>query len=460
MRARRHTATLAAMITIGLFTAGCGLSGGSSGSAADKQTTVGNCTVDPANVGTGALTGAVKGQITFQTTNLKKDFGDYFNGVISAFEQAHPGTTVKWIDDPGDATFTQRLVADAQACTLPDVVNLNSNTAIALTKVGYLLNLTQKAPTAGTPFVPAIWNSSTMTDATGAQVHTVLPWYSGALVQTFNTTLMTKAGLNPAQAPTTIFELFDDAETIAKASGGKYYALLANPAPRIPSDWQQMGVPVLADDGKSFVFAGNPTAIEWVTRLRDLYKAGAMPKDSLSQDQDPSTLFGDGRLVFGSTNASFLRFIEQNSPSVYKQTGVAQYPLDKLGHTSAAGQYIAVPATSKNAPTALAFAEFLTNAENQLAWAKDPDVVVYPATSASLDDPFFTKVTGDDAFAAARKIGAEDRKTATAYEIPMSPAELNAIVAQVQLAMQGKVDPAKALENAQTKANELLAQGS
>ncbi len=132
MRARRLTGSLSCLVVLTLTAAGCGLSGGSD----DGGATAGGCSVDEGNVGSGKLTGDVKGKITFQTTNLKKDFGDYFNGVIAAFEKAHPDTTVKWIDDPGDSQFTQRLVADAQACTLPDVVNLNVNTQIGLTKAG------------------------------------------------------------------------------------------------------------------------------------------------------------------------------------------------------------------------------------------------------------------------------------------------------------------------------------
>ncbi|MER6133086.1 extracellular solute-binding protein [Streptomyces sp. NPDC001815] len=456
MRARRLTGSLACAVVLTLTAAGCGLSGGSD----DGDATAGGCKVDQGNVGSGKLGGDVKGKITFQTTNLKKDFGTYFNGVIKAFEKAHPGTSVKWIDDPGDSTFTQRLVADAQGCTLPDVVNINVNTAIALTKNGYLLDLDKKAPDAGKPFTDAMWKSSTYADAKGTKVHSVLPWYSGGIVQTFNTDLLKKAGLDPAKPATTMFGLFADAEKIAKASDGDYYAFLANPSLRIPADWQQMGVEVLSADGKSFTFADDPRTVQWVNWMKKLYQAGAMPRDSISSNQDPSSVYGQGKLVYGQTNPNYLRFIEQNNPTVYKKTGVARYPLDDLGHTVGAPQYVGVASTSKNAPTALAFAQFLTNARNQLAWAKDPNVVIFPSTTESLKDPFFQKVEGDDPFAEARKIVAGDRQTSTADEIALTPGELNAIAAQVQLAMQGKKSAQDALDEAQSKADELIEQGS
>ncbi|MDH6218627.1 extracellular solute-binding protein [Streptomyces pseudovenezuelae] len=454
MRAGRLTASVAGLIALTLTAAGCGLSGGSDSGDA----TAGGCKVDKGNVGSGKLTGDVKGDITFQTTNLKKDFGDFFNGVIKAFEKAHAGTKVKWIDDPGDATFGQRTVADAQACTLPDVLNVDSPTATALTKAGYLLDLGVKDPDAAKPFVPAFWKSSTMKDASGTSVHTVLPWYTGGVLLTYNTDLLKKAGVDPAKPPTTMFGLFADYEKIAKKADGKYFATMANPVWRIPADWDQMNIKTLSADGRSAVFADDPRTAQWVAWMAKLYKEGAMPKDSLSSNNDPSTLYSQGKVAYGSTNPSFVRFVKQNSPSIYARTAVGQQPFDALGHTTAAPQYIAAAATSKNAPTALAFAEFLTNAENQTAWCKDPNVVIFPTTTTSLDDPFFQKTSGDDPFSQARKLVAEQLKTATAYQTNISTAVLTAIVGQVQLAMQGKKSPEQAVKDAQEKADELLKQ--
>ncbi|MEV2210282.1 extracellular solute-binding protein [Streptomyces sp. NPDC050997] len=454
MRARRLTRTLTCIAALSLAAAGCGLSGSSD----SGDSTAGGCKVDKGNVGSGKLTGDVKGKITFQTTNLKKDFADFFNGVIKAFEKAHPDASVKWIDDPGDATFGQRTVADAQACTLPDVINVDSPTATALTKAGYLLNLGVKDPDAAAPFVPAFWKSSTMKDATGTSVHTVLPWYTGGVLLTYNTDLLKKAGVDPQKPPTSLFGLFADYEKIAKAGKGDYYATMANPVWRIPADWDQMNIRTLSADGKSATFADDPRTAQWVAWMVKLYKEGAMPKDSLSSSNDPSTLYSQGKVAYGSTNPSFVRFVKQNSPSIYAKTGVGQQPFDALGHTTGAPQYITTAATSKNAATALAFAKFLTNAQNQTAWCKDPSVVIFPTTTTSLDDPFFQNVSGDDPFSEARKLVAEQLKTATAYQTNLSSAVQNAIVGQVQLAMQGKKSPEQAVKDAQEKADELLKQ--
>lgn len=456
MRAKRLTGSLACLVVLTLTAAGCGLSGGGSG---DGDATAGGCKVDKGNVGSGKLTGDVKGTITFQTTNLKKDFGDFFDGVIADFEKAHAGAKVKWIDDPGDNTFTSRTVADAQACTLADVINVNAPTATALTKAGYLLDVGTKDPDASKPFVSSFWKSATFKNADGKAIHTTLPWYTGGVVLTYNKDLLAKAGIDPAKPPTSIFGLFADYEKVAEAGDGKFYATMANPVWRIPADFDQMGIKVLSSDGKSAVFGDDPRTTQWVEWMAKLYKAGAMPKDSLSSSNDPSTLYSQGKVAYGSTNPSFVRFVKQNSPSVYDRTAVGQQPYDALGVASAgAPQYISVAATSKNAPTALSFAEFLTNAENQTAWCKDPAVVIFPTTTESLSDPFFQNVTGSDPFSQARKLVADQLKTASTNQTNLSPAVQNAIVAQVQLAMQGKKSAADAVKDAQEKANELLKQ--
>ncbi|MFE3450479.1 extracellular solute-binding protein [Nonomuraea sp. NPDC059194] len=456
-----------ATITIGLATTACGLGGGGVSSADGDGATVGNCQVAKGNVGPGPLTGEVKGEITFQTTSLKNDFAQVFDPIIADFQKRHPGVTVKWVDDPGDSEFTPRLLANAAACTLPDVVNLNESTAIALTKAGYLLDLDAKAPEAGKQFLPNMWARTTFA---GSASHTAMPWYGGFNVLVFNTELMKAAGLDPADPPKDVFGLFDAAEKIAKASGGKYHATVATPMHRLKTDWQAIGVKFFGPDGKTFGFAGDPQAIAWVTRMAELYQAGALPKDTLaSEPTELSNRFAAGKLVFGDRNASFLRSVKDNAPSLYPKVGVAP-AVEAKAFNVWEGQYVAVAATSKNAYAAAQFATFLTNAENQLRFVKDPKVAIFPTAADALKDPFFTTRSGTDPFSTARKVGAEQAESSsvsTPEEIAARMAENaawgdavgKAVATEVQLAMQGDKTPEEALKAAETKANELLAAG-
>ncbi|MFL6113631.1 MAG: extracellular solute-binding protein [Catenulispora sp.] len=450
----------AAAAILSLAVTACGTGGSDGKPAADGAvgSKIGNCDVPADVAGTGPVKGDVNGTIAFQTTNLKSDFGDFFTPLIQSFEKTHPGVTVNWVDDPGDAQFTTRLVTEAQSCTLPDVVNLNQITADALSKNGFLMNWDVKVPDSSKPFIPSIWNS--IKAATGA--HNVLPWYWGPSIQTFNTDLAKQAGLDPAGMPTTVMGRMDAAEKVSKATGGKAYGFFANPDywEHLPNEWVQMKVKVMADDGKSFAFASDPNALAWTQRMAQLYQEGALPKDTLASDDDPSKLYAAGQLLYGSENASFLRYVKQNAPNLYPKTGVAPYTDDALGFAPFSGQLIGVPVTSKHAAAAVAFAQYLTNAENQLAWCKDPKVVIFPSTQASLSDPFFSSPSADDPLGQARKVAAAEAAKSVYVPDPFSDAETKAIAGEIQLAMQGKESAATALKNAQDKADKILQNAS
>lgn len=441
---------------LSLAVTACGTGGSdpaAGGGAVGKK--VGNCDVSSDVAGSGPVKGDATGQITFQTTNLKSDFGDFFTPLIDSFEKSHPGVTVKWVDDPGDAQFTTRLVTEAQSCTLPDVVNLNQVTADALTKSGFLLDWDAKVPGSSAPFIPTIWNSI---KSPGAGGHTTLPWYWAPNIQTFNTDLAKQAGLDPTTMPVTVMGRMDAAEKVAKATGGKAYGFFANPYywEHLPDEWVQMKVKVLSDDGKSFTFASDPNALAWTKRMAQLYQEGALPKDTLASDDDPSKLYAAGQLLYGSENASFLRYVKQNAPNLYPKTGVAPYTDDALGFAPFSGQLISVPVTSKHAKAAVEFAQYLTNAANQLAWCKDPKVVIFPSTTDSLNDPFFSAPAAGDPLGQARKVAADEAKKSVYVPSPFSDAEAKAVAGEIQLAMQGKEDAATALKNAQDKANKIL----
>lgn len=92
-----------------MSTAACGLGGSGAGDAKEAE-----------------RTGKVAGGITFRTLQLKPTFTGYVQAVIDAFEKKYPEVKVNWEDVPGDG-YNEKLVADAQAGALPDVVNLSTD---------------------------------------------------------------------------------------------------------------------------------------------------------------------------------------------------------------------------------------------------------------------------------------------------------------------------------------------
>ncbi|MFT3970090.1 MAG: extracellular solute-binding protein [Micropruina sp.] len=448
--ARRMAAsTLGVALMVSL--AACGVGGGGGASSAAKA---GNCTLSDEVSNDKPLTGTPSGEITFQTTALKQSFEPYFNDLIKAFEAKYPGTKIKWQDDPGDASFTQRLVTDAQTCQLPDVVNLNQQTAYALFRENFLLNFSKKAPDYGKEFIPSIWNSIKFH---GSDDHFMLPWYWGLTgIQIYNKALFTKAGLDPAKPPTTVMEQFDQAAQIAKNSKGDFFAFTANPASRVPSDWQVMDAQIMNADQTQFTFAQDQKVVQWLTRLAELYKAGAMPKDTLSSDADVTKLYSAGTVTWGSNVLSFLRYVKDTNEKVYDTSAVAPL-LDARGKAFQEGQFISVASTSKNPVTAMAFAQFMLTTDWQAKFVADERVAIFPSTPEAFKIPKFTKIDTTTPLGQATKLSVDLAQTAeNTFLFNWSDAVQQAVVAELQKALAGSKSPQDALDAAQKAANDVL----
>ena len=244
---------------------------------------------------------------------------------------------------------------------------------------------------------------------------------------------------------------------IADVAGGDYFAIWGNTEWNFVNTWLDHGAQVLDEAGETFVFADDPFVVDWLTKLREVYEAGGIPKDSVTGAPNPGQQYNEGTLVFGTQNASFLRNVKNNAPDLYPVTDVAA-PLHTGDSVSYSGQYIAVSVTTQNAPLALAWADYVTTAENQLAWSKDPGVVIFPATPESLDDPFFTEQDESDPLGKARLVAAEQVPLAAvnAASFLITGQIQTAIMEAIQLAITGGSDPQEALSTAQETANGLL----
>ncbi|MBT2472012.1 sugar ABC transporter substrate-binding protein, partial [Streptomyces sp. ISL-66] len=389
----RTNATRSAITTLvaGTFlvTSACGLSGGAG------------------DVAEGGRTGKVAGRITFRTLQLKPVFTAYVQGVIDSFEERYPDVEVKWEDVPGDG-YNEKLVADAQAGALPDVVNLSTDSFQLLGDRGMLADVAKLDPEVAKDYVPGAWEQFKL-PGKGDGVF-AYPWYVTPEILTYNKDLFEKAGLDPAKPPTTIEQFFDYAEQIAAKSGGRYSAFMADPKGRLPGDWQKMGIPILNERRDRFTFE-SAEAVAWVERMKDLYDKGAMPNESLLKSDDINQLYGGGKLVFGPGSPGFVKDIKQNAPQVYAGTQVANAVTGKLGHIGIYAQSLGIKKDTKHMDAATEFAKWITNGPNQVAFSKK--ATIYPSNATGLADPYFAdKGDGKDAETLARAIGAEQLKTA------------------------------------------------
>ena len=454
-------AALALLASVGL--AGCGSGTGTtnadsagSGTSAIPAPDV-NCDVPEANISADAIdTSKAEGEITFQTQGLQADFADFFEAKIAEFEKENPGTKINWTDQGGGAEFDQTITAQAVNCKMADVVNVPSSTILALSKANLLMDYDVKAPGIGDKFVASIWEST----ALGANDHhTALPWYYGPYITTYNKEVFDKSGLDVNTPPKTMTEMFDYAAKVTAAGNGDY-GIYGSPEWYMVAQLHGMGVNLLNSERSAFDFADNPAAIEYVTRFAELYEQGAIPKDSLTGESDPGKAYADGNLAFGTPNASFLKSVKANNATVYENTGVGPFPTDEGIKPVFEGQYIGVSVTTGNAPLALKFAEWITNAENEYAWTHDGGAIIFPAATEALDKLAANppEIADDPVFKAAYEQAAAAAKEAEAYTdvFYTTGGVQDALVKNVNMAIRGEVDPATALKTAQDEMNRLL----
>lgn len=430
----RNSARIVGAATVLLLAvSGCGLGSGETGGKESP---------------TGAPSGKVTGKITFQTLQLKPDFDKYINGVIADFETKNPGTDVNWVDIPFEGA-QERLVTDATAGTLPDVVNLNPNFAQPLEAKGLFLDLAKVAPEAQAKYVPGAWDSFQIPGKEGSYG---FPWYLTSEVTMYNKDLFTKAGLDPETPPATFEELWADAEKLAKAGNGKFYGLHPALENKFITDLAKLDVPLLNDAGTKWTF-NTPEAAAYVDRLTAMYKAGVMPKDSLTQTHaEEIEAYQAGRVALFPSGPNFLKIIKENAPAIAKSTGVGPQITGPHGVANVSVMGLLVPTTSKNQATALAFAEFMTNAKNQVAFSKI--VTVLPSVTDALKDPYFTDIADGTTESLARKISAgQIPKAVNQVPVQFDDRIKAVVIGQVQLAMQGKLSSKDALDRAVKEAD-------
>lgn len=400
-------------------------------------------------------TGKVAGEITFRTLQLKPVFTAYVQGVIDAFEKKYPDVKVKWEDVPGDG-YNEKLVADAQAGALPDVVNLSTDSFQLLGDRGMLADVARLDGEVAKDYVPGAWEQFKL-PGKGDGVY-AYPWYVTPEILTYDKVLFEKAGLDPAKPPTSVEQFFDYAEQIAAKSKGQYSAFMADPKSRLPGDWQKMGVPILNEQQDRFVF-DTAKAVEWVERMKDLYAKGAMPKESLLKADDINQLYGAGKLVFGPGSPGFVKDIKQNAPEIYANTQVAGAVTGKLGHIGIYAQSLGIKKDTKHVDAATEFAKWVTNGPNQVEFSRK--ATIYPSNAKGLADPHFSdRGDGKDAETVARAVGAEQLKTAALdanTPVQWTNQVGDAVVREMQKAIKGEQDAKTAVRKAQEEANELLA---
>lgn len=458
MRVRRPTRQAAAVLAIAVATAACGLgsddaaSDDADGDGADASED-GDSTGDDADGGDAdgddAAAEEITGEITFSTLQLQPTFTDYINGVIDDFESMHEGVSVEWVDVPFEGA-AERVITDASAGQLADVINLNPDFALEIARTGAFVNMDDAAGDVRGDYIEGAWDAF----AYPFLDHGVaLPWYLSTELTMYNAADYEAAGLDPEAPPGTFEEMFEDARTIASET--ERFGLHPALENRFVIDLAKQGIPILNDDGTAAAF-DTDEAVAYLSELVALFDEGVMPPDSPTEThRDEINAYQAGQLALFPSGPNFLGIIEENAPDIAETTMVGPQVTGSSGATNMAVMGVMVPQSSENQATALAFAKFLTNAENQTEFAKI--VTILPSVTAALEDPYFTDVEGDDATAEARRLSAEQIVEAQVLRPTIFSDEANqAVVDKAEAALLGQLEPAEAIEQAAAEVTEIL----
>ncbi|MCW7944793.1 ABC transporter substrate-binding protein [Streptomyces hygroscopicus] len=392
--------------------------------------------------------GKVEGDITFQTWNLRANFKSYFEGLVAGFEKKYPGTHVKWIDQPAEG-YADKISADAAGGTLPDVVNVSPDLVAPLAKAGLALDLDKAAAPYKPEYLDGAWSSHRIPGMTGTYA---FPWYLNTGPLFYNKRLFKEAGLDPNKPPKTYADLFADALQMAKQSNGRV-ATLAN-VPTV-EDFGRYGVELMNEQGTAFAF-NDTKGIELLTRYKELYDAKALDPEALTATPESSgRKFLTEAVAMNPGSALDLGNFKKQAPGLYRNIGITDQ-ITSTGHVNMYVMGVMVNSRTKHTPAAVAFAHYVTDAQNQMSFAKK--VAIFPSTAGSLDDPYFTKGDGTDE-TRVRIAAATSLKSAVNYTpVLFSEQMKTALRNEVAKALQGKERPKAALDNAVRACDQLLKQ--
>lgn len=402
------------------------------------------------NVGTGARqsTSSSPG-IEFWTMQLQPQFTDYFKNLIATFEAENPGVNVSWVDIPWSAMESKILTA-VSAKTAPDVVNLNPDFASQLATRSAWLDLDTKVPDdVRSTYLPNIWNASTLNGKSFG-----LPWYLTTRLLIYNTDLLKQAGIS--KPPATYTELAQVARQLKQKTGK--YAFFTTFVPEDSSEvlesFVQMGATLVDAQGKAAF--NTPQGVAAFQYWVDLYKNELLPREVLTQGHRHAIeLYQAGETALLGSGSEFLNTIAKNAPAIAKVSATAPQITGETGKKNVAVMNLVIPRNTDQADAALKFALFVTNNENQLAFAKAAEVL--PSTTQALSDSYFKTLPANaSSIEKARVVSASQLKQAEVLIPAMKDLNVlqKAIYENLQAAMLDEKTVAQAVADAAQQWNQ------
>ena len=254
--ARKTGVALAALMSLTLTLTGC------VGGATPKTAPEGNGNPD-------------EGTVEFWTINLKKNFGDYVQGLIDSYEKKHPKVKIAWVDVPG-ADITTKLLAATASGKVPDLVNYTSDT------VGLFSDAMTDLSTYFSKKDLSVYSPSLLNPLrqSGGKL-AAIPWYNGGggSIALWRTSVVAQAGFDAAKPPKTWDEMLAFAQKVHQATG-----IAGVDAMAYSGVLQSDGVTLISPDKKKAAF-NTPQAAAVLDEFKKYYDSGCHRPRSARQGQ-------------------------------------------------------------------------------------------------------------------------------------------------------------------------------
>ena len=326
-------------------------------------------------------------EIEFWTIQLQPQFTNYFNQLIADFEADNPDLSVRWVDLPW-SEIESKIESAIVTETLPDIVNLNSSFTHLLTRPSAWLNLdTILSDSVRNEYLPNLWQCSQINGKSLG-----IPWYGTMNITIYNSELFKEA--EHEEPPTNYTELAKVARQIKEKTDK--YAFFVSFSPQggneVLESFGKMGVELINVDGKAAFNTplGEAVFKYWV----DLYREDLLPEEVLTEGiQAGEDLYQAGETAMVFSGPEFITAISENIPEI----GKVSFPTSQItGKTDKKGIVLmnfAISSKTKLPDGALKFVLFITNYQNQMAFAQETNVL--PSTTKTLKNSYFQNISSD-----------------------------------------------------------------
>lgn len=412
------------------------------------------CSSSSGSTAAPAATGSATGTITWFANQFGPTTSDVRKTLISAFEKAYPGITVKLEQAPSDSdTYRSTLVTQISGGSSSfDVYNGDVVWPAQFAKAGLALPLNSY-------FDSSYWNNFSnglVTSLTYKGQTYAVPLFTDNAFLFYRKDLLAKAHL---PVPATWEQLQSEAATLQKDGLVKYgFAAQFDSYEGLTCDFTEFaadagGSTVSADGSKSTI--NSAADLKALTYMRGLVTSGVAPSAVTTfQEQQSESLFTAGQVAF-LRNWTYA-YADSNTAGTSKvagNVGVTNLPTfagqSGPGYSVTGGWNLYVNPHSKNLAADVAFLKWMTGTQAQTIIAEQGGEI--PTVASVLEDSQVQAANPAFPIAAKNKLNARPSFVAQYAQVSQ------AIYNNINAALSGSASPQSALSSADSQINTALA---